>query len=208
MLAIIRLLKNLRDKEHYLRTRYQKDHPHFYRFIALDAILTVLLVGGTYGIATGHGFSDDKKHRIMDFGGVAMDLEGVRAQANEHKVTFYWIGSVGNLKYTTNIPNSDEIALNYVPANTEEPKIISAWLSVTTYSNLANYRKAPKGPIALGNQVTIYNSMGDLLTYDKSDLRKVTVALAKSPEVVALLFRTAQSENQLLKYSEKIVPLI
>jgi hypothetical protein len=207
LLAIFRMLRNLRDKEHYLRTRYQKEHPHFYLYLALDAILTVIISTSLYSVAFGNGILDREPHIQVDLGSVPIDLTQVKEQARDHKVTFYWIGEAKSKRYTTVLTDSESVALNYLTDSRSDSGNHNRILTVVTYPSEESFRNNPKGPLLATQDISATNARGDRISYNLSELTRIEVMLSADPSVVILEYPREQSVEQLLADSEKIVPL-
>jgi hypothetical protein len=201
------MLRNLRDKEHYLRTRYQKDHPHFVLYLAIDAVLTVIISTSLYSAAFGNGILDREPHLHVDLGSVSIGLLEVKEQAREHKVKFYWIGEVGSNKYSTVVTDSEKVALNYLANSTGDSRNQNRILTVVTYPSEESFRNNPKGPLLATQDIEATNVRGDRIRYNLSALNRIEVMLSADTSVVILEYPRSQSVARLIADSEKVVPL-
>lgn len=207
MLSIFRFFRNLSEKEHSARVRFGRGHPRFFLFLGIDAVLTVVLVGGGYAFATNNDSPHPEVHKIADSGGKALSLAEVKMQAKKHSLTFYWIGPKGNEEFATEVDGPDSVTLRYLLDNPVKSNFPEQFLSIETYGDEEKFSRALRGPIQATPGVQTYNSRGDWVTFNRSDLTRAVIALADSSEFVILRYSTPQNEKDLLLDSEKLVPL-
>jgi hypothetical protein len=208
VLAAIRFFKVLRDREHYLRTRYHKDHPHFYLFLVLDAIVTILVSASLYNVAFGSGILDREPHLLMDMGTTAVDLREVKHQARDHKVMFYWIGEERAGTYSTEVTDPEKVILNYLSDSKDASGMPVRLLKVIAYPSVKSFVGTTKGPLHPTKDIEITNGRGDRVVYNESQLNRIEVTLAADESIVVLEYPRPQTISQLISDSEKIVPLI
>lgn len=208
MLALLRIFKNLRDREHYLRTRYHKDHPHFLLYLALDAILTVTFVGGGLALASAGGAFERDPEVLVDLGLAPVTETKLRAQAAEHGVKMYWVGPSPATKYTSEVLNLTAVTLGYVADATTSGEIPKPYISVKTYNDPLNYLYGTRGPLRETPDEVAKNSLGNEITYNVSDLRAVSVNLADVEKVVVITFATPQTVGELIEASENLYPVL
>lgn len=207
LLSIFRFLRNLREGEHNSRVRFGRGHPRFFLFLGIDAVLTMLIVSSAYALAIDHYPLNGETHQIVDFGGAAMNLQAVMSQARKHAVTFYWIGPEGTKKFATEVDGPDSVTLRYLHETSAKPNFPEQFLSIETYADEEKFSRALRGPIQATPGVQTYNSRGDWVTFNRSDLSRAVIALANSTEFVILRYSNPQNEKDLLRDSEKLVPL-
>lgn len=210
MLATLRMIKNLRDREHFLRTRYQKDHPHFLAYLALDAIVTVLLVTSIYSALVGNGIFAHESHALVDLGAAPISLNEVKKQGLDHHVQFYWVGPMGSGKYSTEVSDQERITLHYLLASANVSNVTQAkehLLSVVSYPSLRSYDDSVQGPLYQSSDIHATNDRGDLVTYNKDNLDEIAVTLVDTSAVVVLKYPRNQTIDQLLRDSERVTPI-
>jgi hypothetical protein len=204
MLAIIRVLKNLRNREHYLRTRYHREHPHFLLYIALDAIITVAIFGGGYAIASSHGILDRNPAVLADLGAMQLDAVGLQAQAKEHGVDMFWVGPMAGIGYTSELLSSSKVTVNYFNSNTSRIVADEPFLSVETYSDPSKYAVTTKGPLHPAEDVSVINAVGDKVTFNRTDLSHATVESGDGTRLFVIRYAEPQTESDLLQASENL----
>jgi hypothetical protein len=204
MLAIFRVLRNLRDKEHYLRTRYHREHPHFLLYIALDAIITVAIFGGSYAIASTHGILDRNPSVLADLGAKQLTATELVSQVRDHGVDMYWVGPVAKAGYSSEILSSTKVTVNYLAPGTSTVVLDEPFLSVETYNNPSDYAVTAKGPLHPSEDVSVLNSFGDRVTYNPTDLCQAVVEMADGSKLVVIRYSDPPLESSLLRASEKL----
>ena len=207
MLTIFRILRNFSKKEHEAFTRYGLEHPHFLLFLGLDAVLSVVLVGGGYAFATNEDLSKSERHQLVDSGGVVLTLDEVRLQTRTHSLTFYWVGDLGMNKYSTNVVNPDNVTMTYIEDNPSKPEYSKSFFVIQTYPDKERFDRALRGPVTTTANMKSINSRGDVVTFNQSDLHRAIVTLANSSKIIVLKYSEPQDERSFISDSEKLVPL-
>lgn len=200
-------IQHSRDSEHFFRTRPHRVDPNFLIALALNALLTTVIVGGGYSLAVSHGISKSSSAVLTDLGGTAIGIDQVRAQAQEHGVSFYWLGDEGVQNYSTEITNPERITLSYLKqidgAALFTPSRLS--VSVVTWPSADSYNRIGRGPIHSTQDIQTFNNRGDLLIYNRDDRTRVEVILAENSKVVVLTYPSPQEISELFADSGKIV---
>jgi hypothetical protein len=199
MLALFRILKNLREREHYLRTRYHREHPHFLLYIALDAIITLAIFSGGYALAASHGILSRNPEVLVDLGVAPLSLEQVKSQVAKHGVEMYWVGSMKNSKYATEIANPAMPSLRYVTNRSSNVAYGESLMRITTYDDVSIFSAAIHGPIHLHPDTTLTNALGYTVTYNPDEPTKVTVRIGATGKIVVIRFRAAQTPEMLVR---------
>jgi len=204
MLALFRVLKNLRDREHYLRTRYHRAHPHFLLYIALDAIITVAIFGGGYALASTHGIIDRNPAVLADLGAVPLNLSELKGQVSQHGQSLYWIGQLSSFKYATEFVGTSAGTIRYVTSKSSNVALGETYLRIQTFSNSTVSHSATHGPIRAVSDVTLTNSRNDRVTYNPTALHQATVHIHGRQEVVVMSFASPQNPAMLMQTSERL----
>lgn len=177
MLAIIRALKNLRNREHYLRTRYHRNHPHFLLYLTLDAVVTIALVGGGLAFASSHGVSSRNSAVLADLGATQMTAGQLQSQARSHDSLMYWVGPIVGAAYASEVLSPTSVTVNYLTANSHAVALLDPFLSVETYSDPRDYSLTATGPLHSLKDISVVNSHGDAVTYNSTELREAVVRI-------------------------------
>lgn len=207
MLTIFRFLQNFSKKEHEAFTRYGREHPHFLLFLGLDAVLSVVLVGGGYAYVANDNSSKSEAHRVLESGGGKSTLDEVKLHMRKHGLSLYWLGSKGTKKFAVDVANSNSATLIYLEDSSSKPKFSDPILIVETFQNKKDFDRMLRGPVMTTLEVRSINSRGDLVTFNRSDLSRAVVTLAKSSKLIVLKYSEPQEESNLISDSEKLVPL-
>ena len=208
MLALFRIILNLKEREHFLRTRYHSRHPHFLLYLLLDAILSFSLVGGGYALASSQGIFTRDTHAAAELGAIPLTLGQVRADLKDHDIALFWIGPISGAKYLTEITAPEAVSLHYLIPGAESSLVNFKFLTIKTFSDQLRYNNSAKEPLHSSPNLVKTNVRGDTVTYNPNNLRQIVVALAGSSKVVVIIYAVPQTLKFLLKDSEQLVELL
>ena len=95
MLAFMSFALRIKNREHDLRTSYRKGHPHFYVYLAIDALLTMGLVFGVVSVASSLTGESASHLLLTKAGGHAMTSAELVASAAASTLDGeqYWLGA-------------------------------------------------------------------------------------------------------------------
>ncbi len=130
-------LRRLAMRERILRRRYHRSHPHFKRNIAVDAIVSCLLVVILFG-EINHVSENSRLQTLMRSGAIAMTAHQLVNHVKSASVDAYWFGPISGYKYTIIYVNPKEIIVSYVPQGVSLNTPDRYNLTVETYSKSAS----------------------------------------------------------------------
>lgn len=126
-------LKRLAMRERILRRRYHRSHPHFKRNIAVDAVVSCLLVVILFG-EINHVSENARLQTLMRSGAVAMTADELVSHVKSASLEAYWFGPISGYKYTIIYVDRKEIIVSYVPQGVSLNAPDRYNLAVETYS--------------------------------------------------------------------------
>ena len=126
-------LRRLATRERTLRKRYHRSHPHFKRNIAVDAVVSCLLVIILFG-EINHVSENSRLQTLLRSGAIAMSTEQLVDHVKSQGFDAYWFGPIAGYKYTIICTNRNEIIVSYVPQGVSLNTPDRYNLTVETYS--------------------------------------------------------------------------
>ncbi|MBC7463552.1 MAG: hypothetical protein H7227_04760 [Actinobacteria bacterium] len=204
MLALLRILRNLRKREHYLRTRYHRSHPHFLLYIALDAIITLALVGGGLAVTSSNGIFERNPQTLVDLGLSTLTEAQLKTQVQQHGIDMYWVGPMGRTKYAIVVVTRDPVTVDYVSVDAAEATAVKPFVAIQTYNDPMKYYNGVRGPLRGTPDISAINSMGNKIIYNPSQLDELTVEFTDVKKVVVIKYSTPQTIDLLFQASEKL----
>lgn len=205
MLLLFRYFKNLRDREHFLRTRYRSEHPHFFLYLALDAIVTVAIVTGGYAIASTHDVTNRNSSILRELGLISLSAYSFKEEIRDRGIPAYWVGPGEGSRYAATFPNASTVEVKYTSGNSSSAHVVDPMIIVTTYNNPNDHALTTKGPIHAVPNITKLNALGAQITYNPSHLAHVVVNVSGSEKLVLLRFAVPQTESALVAETEKLL---
>lgn len=204
MLSLIRMLRNLGLREHNLRTRHHRRHPHFLLFLALDAILSVAIVGGGYAIASTHDIVARNSSVLKQLGALSLSAYSFRKEIRDNGQDAYWVGPASGSRYAAAFPTPAAVEVKYLTTASNEVPLRDPMISITTYNNPADYKLTLKGPIHATGDITTLNAAGEQITYHPSHLTHIAVSIAGSEKLIVLRYAAPQTLSALIAATENL----
>lgn len=134
-------------KERDVLARYSRSHPHFKRNILLDALISIALVLGGFGVFN----QITEKARVdtlMRSGGVAMTADELIQHVKNEKITAYWLGPKPGYRYTIICKDPSEIIITYLPEGVSINHPDRFNLTIETYSKTLMREQPSRSNIA------------------------------------------------------------
>lgn len=128
--TVRRFLRFLRDEGLFF-FRYSRAHPRFKWYLAIDAVIAVLLVVIGIQVGTQSTREEVAETRKMS-GGVALSASELINLVHHEKINAYWIGPVDGNTYTLVATNPDAILISYIPKGEDIPNFHQKDLVVQT----------------------------------------------------------------------------
>lgn len=113
--------------------RYSRAHPRFKRNIAIDALISILLVLTGFGIFN-HVTERARLDELMRSGGVVMSSDQLIKHVKSEKIAAYWLGPKPGYRYTIICKDRREIIVTYLPQGVSLNHPDRFNLTVETYS--------------------------------------------------------------------------
>lgn len=200
MLAAIRFVFSWLGRERVVFSNYTRSHPHFLRYLALDALLSSALVFGTYQYI--FATPNPAAFSLENSGAVAMSSTDLRRVVHDGKHVAYWLGPKSGYKYTVIATRKDEVIVSYLPIGSDINRANEVRLTVKTYSDPSQV-KAPicsRGDVATANSgkvctnPTTFNM--DTMKEETIDIRGANISVVinyVSAQTVAVMVKNASS---------------
>ncbi len=192
----MRGLTTLFKKEYDLLVRYERSHRHFFRYFALDAILTVGLVFGGFLLFESHSAPESK---LVHAGAVAMTPKEFVEHIKHQPILAYWMGAIRNYENTVNheVPGTADIF--YIPNGADPITHESFLYEVKSYVGQTVWNAHTHTILASANTTTIAINGTTTIKINKSSMRGVIVTFSDKPEIVAIAYPKPQTLINMIK---------
>lgn len=205
MLAVYRWFRLLIRKEHFLRARYHRAHPHFLFYLALDCLVTASVVFGGFQIATAMSPKDLQLTLLENAGGKVLTLDEITEHVSAEKKIVYWLGAKTDYTYTPNYILGDVVTIMYLPKAADLHHINHPKLSVQTYDDMNSYVSHLFGYNPPPNtRITMQSTEGNTVEFDGTSMQSETVTFLDDPHVVVINYPTKQTPNTMLKNADRL----
>lgn len=208
MLGFIRFLMKLKNREHFLREKYHRDHPHYLIYLAFDAILSTALVFGVVQFGTSMAGASPSQIMLTHSGGRALSAADLEAHVPLpfHHGARYWLGPIDGYTYTTNCINPGILTVQYLSPGQAVESHQKPFMTITAYEDKTFLHQGLHG-LTIFQNATHTNLRGDLLLYDTNRMENVTIVRANSTEIIDIVYANAQKLDSMVKDSENLLSL-
>ena len=199
VLTLIDRIVKVFKKDFQLLSNYERTHPHFFWYLGIDAILSVIIIIGGYSLYT--NMTTDK-HDLKHVGADVMTSREVVEHVKENNVLAYWLGSIQGYEYTLNYAESDIADLFYWRGGTHDFKGKLFLYEVKTYRNQRAWDSRVHNFKATTNTQTIHVNEDLTIRINPTSMRGVIATYVSKPEIVALAYPVPQKLQDMIKNVE------
>lgn len=199
MLTLIDRIVKVFKKDFQLLSNYERTHPHFFWYLGLDAILSVIIIIGGYSLYT--NMSTDR-HELKHVGADVMTSQEVVEHASKFKVLAYWLGSIEGYEYTLNHAESDVADIFYWRKGSYSRGGKQFLYEIKTYRNQQAWDSRAHNFKATTNIQTIPVDEDLTIRINPTSMRGVIATFVSKPEIVALAYPVPQKLQDMIKNVE------
>lgn len=201
MVATLRRLARLIKKDIRLLANYERSHPHFFLYLAIDGFLSVVLIlAGFHFVAPNSALWQKLTHT----GAVGMTSTEFVNHVKQDGVEAYWLGPVSGYVYTINHQVAGIADVFYLP-NRTDPSDKQAFLyEVKTYKNQRVWDAHTHTILASTNTQTIVVSKVLSIRINPSSMKGLIATYSNKPEIVAMAFPKAQSLQDMIQHTKTL----
>lgn len=204
MIALIRRLLRFIKKDQRLLTNYQRSHPHFFGYIALDAVLSVALVVGAYQLV---GVDSSTAEKLLHMGTTVVTSDELIKHAKDDDVDAFWLGPVSGYQYSLNHEVTGIADLFYWPISSGNRDVKVFLYEVKTYKNQEVWDDHTHTILATADTKTIVINKDLSIRINPSSMKGVIATYGDKPEIVAIAYPTPQSLQAMIKNVESLKPV-
>lgn len=196
MLATARFIFSWLGRERVVFSNYKRSHPHFLRYLVLDALLSSALVFGAYQYT--FATPSPTALSLENSGAVAMSSADLTRAVRSGKYVAYWLGPKSGYKYILIATRKDEVIISYLPMGSDINRANEVKLTVKTYSDPSKV----KSPICSRGNLTTANS-GEVCTnpttFNRDSMKEETIAIRGTDIRVVINYVSAQTVATMVK---------
>lgn len=202
MIAIVRWVLGLFNREHLLLSRYRKSHPHFILYLSLDAVLSATIVLAGFQFAASHTSTD--LHAIMRGSGViAMSSSELIEHAKKNGRPVYWLGPMRQNRYMLIHSQGDIGIIVYLPKGSNPANVNQPKLTIETYKNFAAYA-TDLHPFLGTNSTKLATTSGITVEFNKASMDYEIVTFRDKPDFVIIHYPMWQLAATLMKNANNL----
>lgn len=198
---IFRWISRVFKKEHDLFARYERSHPHFLVFIAIDAAISVALVVGGFALVSSLA---SNTHSSIPMGVAAVSEGDLVSHARADNTDVFWLGPVRGAKYTLNDQVLRIVDIFYWPGESGNRIAKQFLYEVKTYESQDVWGAHTHPILAIANTTTIAINRNISIKINKSSMKGVIATFADKPEIVAIAYPKPQTLKNMIKDVESL----
>lgn len=195
MIAIFRRLLKMIKKDHQLFSGYEKSHPHFGRYLAIDAALSVSLILIGFQLISPLKVSSKS---LESCGVTSISADKLINYAKSENRSAFWFGPVPGNMYSINVTRPGTTVITYLPTCLVPSAKKISQLTVKTYGNTADYM-AGVHPLSKGSNMKSVADGEMTVEFDKTKLDREIITFKNLPEIVTVNYPTVQASQTLVK---------
>ena len=204
MLAFMRFILRIRNREHILLTNYKKEHPHFFAYLTFDALLSIGLVFGAVQIGSSLQGATPTQILLEDVGGHTFSATELIAHVptpSQHGKR-YWLGAFNGFTYKTNYMTPGALKVSYVSPGGDMKNGGHPFLTITAYESDTQVKNGMSGRVHQETSTT--NVRGDSIIYDGSLMNKIEISRSHSTEIIVIDYSVGQNLASMIYDSENL----
>lgn len=201
LIALLRRLAFLIKKDRLLIENYERSHPHFLRYLALDAILSVGLVFGGFLV-----FAPDSlgKTKLVHAGAVVLTSKELVEHIKHERIVAYWLGPVSGYENTLNHEIPGVVDFFYLPTGAD-PTDHSVFLyEVKTYLSQKIWDAHTHPLLASANTKVIAVNKDLSVRINPTSMKGVIATYADKAEILAIAYPAPQTLNSMIMNVESL----
>lgn len=200
MLIIIRWILKVFKKEHDLLARYERSHPHFLRYVGIDAVLSVVLIFAGFHFVV----DDSRAKELVHSGAVLMSSEELVSHIQKEHVDAYWLGAAFGYRYTLNHEILGVVDIFYWPEATGNSDAKHFLYEIKTYKSQKIWDAHTHPILAIANTTTIAVKRGLSIRINRSSMKGVIATFANKREILAIAYPVPQPLESMIKNVESL----
>jgi len=189
-------------KEESIALKHKPAHPRFKWYLALDALLTTVLIYGGVAYAV-QPPSHDRTSQLEHGGVVAMSSTGLIDHVESENMISYWLGPISGYRYAPNCVVAHAMLVTYLAKNSKIDDPNQANLTVRTYNNLEIYN-VMLHPLENPNASIVDTEAGVTVHFNTAAMNYEIVTFEGKPEIVVVNYPTWQLATTLMKNAQAL----
>lgn len=200
MIVLVRWLLKLSKKEYEFISRYSRSHPHFFWYLALDAVVSALIGMVGFHFVTA---STPSVTSVSAYYGGRMGLSADQFIRTTKRLgtSVYWLGPLSGSRYEINERTSGIHVVTYLQSSSDLPHLKEITLVIETYDNLAIHNSHITHFVMNKSIVTADNKT---VEFNKDLMNIEMITIRGRPEKVHILYPAPQSEQTLLRNAARL----
>jgi hypothetical protein len=201
VLAFIRWVLRLFEKEHAALARYERSRPHFLWYLAFDAVISIAVVIGAFQFVVA---SSADTQSVVPLGVAPVSAADLVGNAISRNMDAFWLGPVSGYKYTLDVQESGIVDIFYWPRTSENFDGKAFLYEVKTYER-QDVWTAHTHPIKANvDTTTILVNKNVSIRINKTSMKGVIATFADKPEIVAIAYPKPQTLSNMIKNVESL----
>lgn len=196
MIAILRYLSTIFSKERVIFSNYNRAHPHFLRYLVLDALFSVVLVFSAFQYSSAN--PDVNPPSLQNSGAVALTSTQLTKVVEDSRFVAYWLGPISGYKYTLITTRKGEVIVSYFPSGSDMAKVNEVRLTVTTYADPSKVQSplCSRGDATTGNSGEVCTNP---TTFNRDTMKEETTVIRGTDIRVVINYASAQTVATMVK---------
>lgn len=201
MIALLRRLTGIVRKDQQVLANYQRSHLHFFGYLAMVALLTVVVVFAGFRI---HEFIWPSAERLTHSGDVVMSSGELIEHLKKDGIRAYWLGPIQGEEHTVNHEVPGIVNLMYLPLASIASDDHAFSYEVKTYESRKIWDAHTHTILASANTQTVILDRNLTIRINPSSMKGMIVTFSNKPEIVAIAFPKAQSLPEMIQHAKSL----
>jgi hypothetical protein len=201
MLTIIGQLARLFKKDIRPFANYEKSHIHFFWYLGVDALISVVIVFGGYSLYV--NMTSDT-HVLAHVGARVVTSQELVEHVNGNNVLAYWLGSSPGYEYTINHANPDVADIFYWRKGEHNVGNKEFLYEIKTYEDRKAWDSRTHTIMANTNIETVVVNPEIAIRINPTSMKGVIVTFAGYPEIVGIAYPAPQTLENMIKNVESL----
>lgn len=203
MISFIQWIAKQFKKEFRILSRYERNHPHFFWFIGVDAILSIVLVVVGFQISSASETSNPIEHFLEVSGGTGISVDKLIDHLRQDDGDAFWLGPISGMSSSAVHEVDGLEVVTYLPQGINVQKSITLGLTAETYESSGVYAAHVHALNVADTRTEV--ASGDMkIQYDTRALNSMTVRFTDKREIVVINYPTKQNLNVLLQDAARL----
>jgi hypothetical protein len=179
----------------------------FLLFLAVDALLSMMLVVGIFQFLHHREFSAHHRRELEHAGVLSMNYRQLFNHIGDERRTVYWLGPITGARYTVDDLTPHQVTVTYIRINENLYDADQIKRTVQTFENMHEFQRFEGAFMDTSRLVEVTTNLDRKVVYDSRVLNTEIVTFPDAPEVVVVSYVSVKTKNELVANADRLSPV-